>query len=67
MDYIKELGDRGILDDLEESEHSSAELSLKIPSNEKQEGDFGNPENVAGNEHSPVQIRERHLDSWDGG
>ena len=33
MDYIKELGERGILDDLEESEHSSAELSLKIPSN----------------------------------
>jgi len=66
MDYTKELGERGLLDDLEEPEDSSAELSLKIPSNEKREGDFGNPENVAGNEHSPEQIREQHLDSWDG-
>ena len=36
MDYIKELGKRGLLDDLEEPENSSGELSLKIPSNEKQ-------------------------------
>ncbi|PMD47168.1 hypothetical protein L207DRAFT_575965 [Hyaloscypha variabilis F] len=65
MDYIKELGERGLLGDLEEPENSSGELSLEILSNEKQEEDFDNQGNVASNEHSPVQIREQHLDSWD--
>jgi hypothetical protein len=65
MSYIKELGDRGLLDDPEQPDTLGNETILEVSSGHEPGDAFDVTENIIGIEQSPGERRKEHSDSSD--